>query len=361
MKPTSILCVDDNPDNLRVLLEHLNDAGLKLIIAEDGETAIRRANYAIPDIILLDIMMPVMDGFQTCARLKENPLTKHIPIIFMSALSETVNKLKGFEVGAVDYITKPFQREEVLARINAHLTIVRQRQELFELNATKDRFFSIVAHDMRNIFNRIMGFAQLSKVWADKGSDDKQKHYSKSLMNAVTEAHQLMENLQQWATSQRGMISFELKFFMLESAVKKAIDYYFEPAKQKEVQIINNINSDMNVYADQNMIETILRNLISNAVKFSPKGGKVVVSSKELDNEIEVLVSDNGIGIKDDVLSRLFAIDRKYKEKGTANEPGTGLGLVLCRELMEKHNGRIFAESKLNIGTTIGFALKKNL
>ncbi len=150
----TILVVDDNPTNLRVLVDYLGEIGYRTLVANSGERALTQLERVQPDLILLDVMMPGIDGFETCRRIKAAPAAADIPIIFMTALSETQHKLDGFQAGAVDYVTKPFQQEEMSARISTHLMIQRQRRELERVNAAKDVFISVIGHDLRSPIDR---------------------------------------------------------------------------------------------------------------------------------------------------------------------------------------------------------------
>ena len=155
IKNATILLVDDDSKNLGVLFEYLSCYGFTVLLSQDGESAIQQAETEQPDLILLDVIMPVMDGVETCRALKARDSTKDIPVIFLTALSETTDKVKGFEAGGADYITKPFQQAEVLARVTAHITIRQQQQQLRKLNLSKDRFVSILAHDLRGPLNSL--------------------------------------------------------------------------------------------------------------------------------------------------------------------------------------------------------------
>ena len=178
-KPT-VLIVDDNLNNLSLLYDYLKNIHIKVFIAENGESALKRLEYIKPDLILLDILMPGIDGFETCRQLKQNPETKDIPVLFITALTETVNKVNGFKLGAVDYITKPFQQEEVLARIQTHLTLHKLQKEqkikteqLFKLNQEKDEFLGIVAHDLKNPLSATLSVIELITSHYDQISKTK--------------------------------------------------------------------------------------------------------------------------------------------------------------------------------------------
>jgi len=354
----TILIVDDNPVNLRVMIQHLAEQGYETRIAQNGNEALEQLKIALPDIILLDIMMPGIDGFETCAKIKQMESAKDIPIIFMTALSETENKVKGLSLGAVDYITKPFQQEEVLARIDTHLTIRRQQNMLYQLNATKDRFFSIIAHDLRGVFNPLIISTNMLLKIAIKEDSSKMIKFSESVKKSAHNAYDLLENLLTWSRSQRQAIDVSIVKINLTKLIKNNINLFVEKAIQKDISITNDINEEVFVHADKNITDTILRNLINNALKFTHKNGNINIFIEQKENYVNVSVKDNGIGIEQNNLKKLFKIDSKYKKKGTANEQGTGLGLILCKELSLKNNGDIWVTSTPGEGSIFTFSLQ---
>jgi len=374
LKGAVILVVDDNPMNLGVLFDHLNASGFKILIAEDGESAIHQAKFAKPDIILLDIMMPGVDGFEACRNLKKNEETKDIPVIFMTALFETADKIKGFESGAVDYITKPFQNEEVIARITTHLTIQFQKKELEELNktkdkllkelgdlnATKDKFFSIIAHDLRSPFNGLIGASDLLIQSFEGLEKEIIIDLIRSMNIASRNAFNLLNNLLEWSRSQTGRIEWDPNITDISIIIRENRLLLKHNAEEKNISLVSEIQDNTFVYADEYMINTVIRNLITNALKYSRNGEEVRISSKDTGDFLEISVSDKGIGIKPENIGKLFRIDIHHTTKGTANEQGTGLGLILCKEFVEKHNGKIWVESELGKGATFRFTLPKS-
>jgi len=354
----TILIVDDNLVNLRVMLQHLAEEGYETRIAQDGHEAIEQLKIALPDIILLDIMMPGIDGFETCAKIKQIPSAQNIPIIFMTALSDTEHKVKGLRLGAVDYITKPFQQEEVLARINTHLTIRRQQVALHHLNATKDRFFSIIAHDLRGVFNPMMISSDMLVKVAEKEQSKKILNFATSLKKSTHNAYELLENLLTWSRCQRDNITVTIESLNLQKLIHSNIQLFDEKAKQKEINLFYEFDESISVNTDRNITNTILRNLIANALKFTHAGGNIRVAAQKIDANIaHVSVQDDGVGIDAEGIQSLFKIDSKYKKKGTADEQGTGLGLILCKELALKNNGDIWASSEEGKGSTFIFSL----
>lgn len=357
-EPTAtIMLVDDTPTNLSVLIDYLNEFGFEILIAVDGEGALTAAKAGHPDLILLDIMMPGMDGYETCKHLKKDPITKEIPVIFISALSESMDKVKGFASGGVDYITKPFQQDEVLARINTHLTLQRQKKELAELNTTKDKFFSIISHDMRGIFTPIVGSSDLIKRMVTKYDDDRLIKFSNNLSISVKNALKLFENLLEWSRLQQGRMAFDPLPLSLTELIAQTVALFSEHQKTENIQIVNNVNDVFNVSGDANMIKTIIRNLVSNALKFTHSGGTIHLNAQNNDGFIEISVSDSGIGMPQEKIDALFQLQHSKSSKGTDGERGTGLGLILCKDFVEKHGGKIWVNSIVGKGTTFEFSL----
>ncbi len=367
----TILIVDDNPTNLGVLFNALNQANFKVLVAEDGEHALAQLDRTKPDIILLDVLMPGIDGFETCRRLKASDIAAEIPVIFMTALSDTVDKIKGFEAGGVDYITKPLQHEEVLARVKAHLTIRQLQQQLKEqnellhdknqqlekLNASKDKFFSIIAHDLRSPFTGFLGLTQFIVENIDDWGKDKIKDITEKLNEAAENLYALLGNLLTWSRIQRGLLEHSPITFDITDVISRNLLLFTSNAKQKNIHFESSVPVGTAVYADPQMVDTVVRNLLSNALKFTKNGGMISIAAAQQDDLLHLSVADSGIGIPENKIDQLFRIDAKYKRAGTAGEQGTGLGLVLCNELVEKNGGTMWAESGVQQGTTFTFSL----
>lgn len=552
-----ILIVDDNPTNLGVLADYLETYDFEIITAVDGEDALETASEALPDLILLDVMMPGIDGFETCRQLKTAEATQDIPVIFMTALASEADKVRGFEVGAVDYVTKPVMQREVLARVNTHLCIrnlnrnlrkqlaelehaktaldqsqqqlkeayareherrllsdtlrevakivssslehekvldlilsqleqvvvyhrvsvtlisgnqlvlvggrntvgsevpsysmpidqyplnaavLAERQpvlladvtqddrwrststtdptrsfinapllvqgrpigllgvgrnddipyneedvqtvfafamqvaialenarlvedirhaneELAKLNVDKDKFFSIVAHDLKGPFLPLLGNAELlTDMAAASGSTDIAA-MSASIHRSAKRVFDLLENLLQWSRMQMGRMEYEPEPLNLHRMVEQTVNLLQETATSKEISLHNEVAPNLQVYADENMLDTIIRNLTNNALKFTTNGGHVMISANQNDKFVEIAVIDSGIGVKPEDLDKLFRIDVPHTTTGTAREQGTGLGLIMCQEMVEINGGRIWVESELGQGTTVKFTI----
>jgi PAS domain S-box-containing protein len=245
---------------------------------------------------------------------------------------------------------------DITERKQAEAIVKKTNEELIKLNAEKDKFFSIIAHDLKSPFNGFLGLTELMADKTENFSLEEVIEQSKSLNKAAKNLYKLLANLLEWAQVQNGSINFTPKNFDLSRLVSQSIDTIAQRALQKGITIVNEIGNSQKVYADDKMIGTVLRNLLSNAVKFTRKDGKVILSSKRLDNgTIEVSVTDNGVGIPEKDVKRLFRVEEKVSTKGTDGELSTGLGLLLCKEFVEMHRGKIWAESKENVGSTFYF------
>jgi two-component system sensor histidine kinase/response regulator len=403
-KKNTILVVDDQPQNIRLigtlLREHYN-----LLIADNGPKAIETALGKMPDLILLDIMMPEMSGFEVCKALKNDKRTREIPIIFLTAKTETEDLLKAFEIGGVDYVTKPFNALEVMARIKTHLelknskdTIKQQyselikkneqltkaysdlehqaqnlnklylqliqnetflrksNEELQKLNEMKDKFFSIVSHDLRSPFAGILTMTDILNHHIDEFSKDELVDMLRSLNKTAQQTYKFIEDLLEWSRSQMGRIQMNIEKEDLSSIIAGTLLTLNQQAELKNITIENNVPIGTYAFFDNNMMATIVRNLISNAIKFTHKGGKVSLNSEQTTIQgkpfVRLSVSDTGVGMNEDKISQLFSLEKVQSTPGTEKEKGTGLGIVICRDFIEKMGGKISVESKLNEGTT---------
>lgn len=230
-------------------------------------------------------------------------------------------------------------------------------QDLRTSNATKDKFFSIIAHDLRHPFNSISNFVTLMSKHAAALSKSDIIALSKELKESTDNTRDLLENLLQWAQAQRGSNPFKPEVIALVEITDEIIALLGPMAKDKKVQIESNVTTKTLVFADWQMLSTILRNLVSNAIKFTPENGAITMRASENDGMIQITVNDTGVGMSREKIGKLFKIDQQVVSRGTSNEKGTGLGLILCKELVEKNGGRIFAMSESGKGSTFAFTL----
>ena len=354
-RPPLILLVDDNTNNLGVLYSYLDAEQFTVLVSQSGERGVELARREKPDLILLDILLPGMSGFETCAKLKEIPQTAEIPVIFISALTDVDDKVRGFHAGGVDYITKPFQHEEVLARINTHLTIKRQREELNRLNATKDRFFSIIAHDLRGPFMGLLGALELLRDSRSDMDEDTTHDLIVNLYETSERTYHLLENLLEWAGSQQRSAKATPRPLAMGEMVRETVNLFHSSADQKNITVSVAIPDDLTAYADRNMINTVVRNLVNNAVKFTPRGGRVSITGTRRGELVEVTVADTGVGMEPSETKGLFSLAGLTSRPGTEGERGSGLGLLLAHDYIIRNQGTLTVESRPGEGSCFTF------
>jgi len=246
------------------------------------------------------------------------------------------------------------QTEELIRQKNI---LMKLNEELNELNASKDKFFSIIAHDLKNPFHSIIGLSYILLDDLGSGNIQKAKEIGSAINTSSVETFRLLENLLEWANSQRGKIPFSPVDFNLADIINEELRVVEDMSAGKNISIKNNVNDEMIIFADKNMLRTVIRNLLTNAIKFTPRNGSVEINGKVLAEEWEISVTDNGIGMNTGFIQNLFRIDSGVSTRGTENEKGTGLGLFLCKEFVEKHNGIISAESSEGKGSTFKFRI----
>jgi len=356
----TVLVVDDNPKNVQIIALLLRELKYKIIIAVNGKSAIDLVERARPDIILMDVMMPGMDGFEACQIIKTKPENENLPVIFLTALSEKVNIVKGFEAGGVDYITKPFNKEELISRIKTHLELKFARDEmqkmtnhLVELNSIKDKMFSVIGHDLRSPLGSIK--MTLDFLKSDTGQQYKIEDFRNSvnlLAQTTDEVFGLLENLLGWAKSQSGNLSVIPEEIKVCDLVNSVYLLHKGSFLHKKLNFENNVANSSIVCADMNMLKTVLRNLLSNAIKYTPEGGTIIVESNELNENTQIIVTDTGVGIPAENLSKIFDEKQHLSTYGTNKESGSGLGLILCQSFVKSNNGRLMVESGQGKGSS---------
>ena len=266
---------------------------------------------------------------------------------------------KYFEVIAYRVQTDRFAViiSDVTGRRKNEEEILQKNKELQKLNATKDKFFSIIAHDLKSPFNSIMGFTELLAEQVGKKDYSGVEKYSEIILQSSQRAVDLLINLMDWSRSQTGRIKFDPEYFELVECINDVTSLFNEIAGQKGVIIKKELPPNAPVFADPDMIKVVLRNLISNAIKFTKSSGEIIVSIQEKEKQTTVLVRDTGIGISKNRLEKIFRIDEAISTSGTNNEQGTGLGLILCKEFIEKHGGEISVESEIGKGSVFLFTI----
>ncbi len=353
-----LLIVDDVSKNLQVLGSVLREEDYEISAAISGKQALAIAADIHPDLILLDIMMPEMDGFETCRRLKDNPSTADIPVMFLTARTDADDIVKGFALGAVDYITKPFNRQELLARVATHLALRYSQQQLRETIRDKDKFFSIIAHDLRGPLGSFMSIAEyVAENIAELEINDA-KTLFREMQHTGKGVYVLLENLLEWSRIQLGTIQFNAEVVDIASILERTYNLLRSQADQKQITLKVDM-THLDVVADRNMIATVVRNLISNAVKYTPRGGQISVTlmTRPEQGKVYISVQDSGVGMDEERVAGLFDITQTKSTPGTDKEKGSGLGLILCKELVALHDQSLHVESEKGKGSTFTFTL----
>lgn len=247
--------------------------------------------------------------------------------------------------------------EEQAEQLQAQAEYLEEvNQNLITLNATKDKFFSIIAHDLKNPFTSILGFSEMLLNNFNKLTEEKKRQYIEIIYNSAMNVYKLLENLLEWARTQTGNINFEPELFDINPLFDNNIELIRDKLLEKGIAIEKNIPDEITVYADKNMINTVIRNLLTNAVKFTEKG-KIKIEAKPLEGYWECSISDTGTGIPQHKLQTIFSVEKSKSSPGTRGETGTGLGLILCKEFVEKNGGEISAESEEEKGSTFYFTI----
>lgn len=395
-----ILIVDDDRHFRTLTAAFLNDAGYSVIEAYDGIQALDMFRKYKPPVVLLDVYLPLLDGLSVLSEIAvESPETVTIMI---SADHRQKNIIEALRFGAWDYIYKPVEdlnliqltietslervftikklknsqkylenalldlkneneqrkaAQDELMKVNEELA--RSENDLKRANAEKDKFFSILAHDLNNPLNTLMLNAEMLVEYHEKMQKEKLIEKIKTVYKSSKFLVGLISNLQKWAVSQSGRLKYSPSNFDLYAVVKENIGLLEASLVKKNLKLIFEIEKFTYVYADKNMISTVIRNLLSNAIKFTDKNGEISVYNEIRQNAVRIYIKDTGMGISSDDMAKIFRLDVNNREIGSSQEKGSGLGLILCKEFVEKNGGNIYCSSKLGEGTTFHFSLPK--
>lgn len=359
----NILILDDEKTNIDIIKNAIRQDH-NIYYALKPKDALEIMKRVRVDLMLLDIVMPEMDGYELCRVMKKDDAFKNIPIIFITGKNDIESVVKGFAEGAVDYIAKPFEISELTARVRTHMELQRTRRqlemtnsELVKLNATRDRLFSIIGHDLRGSIGGIDSTLQFIMESSDLKESDV-RDLVKELKDPAWFAYNLLENLLEWGRSQDKDYKITYQCFDLKPLAAECFEGMKTLAAKKSIRVINTVGSVL-VEANKNMIATVMRNLLSNALKFTEAGGEISVAASEEEGLARVTVADNGVGIPGEKLKAIFNTGKYNSTPGTAGEKGTGLGLSLCRELIEMHKGSIWVESAEGKGSRFIFEVPR--
>jgi len=364
-----ILIVDDVMSNVLLLKILLTNEKFQVCTANCGNMCIEQAKKEHPDLILLDVMMPDISGFDTAVIMKKDPELKDIPIIFLTALNSPADLVKGFQVGASDFLSKPFNKEELVIRVMHQITVVaakriieQQNRELMATINNRDKMYSVIAHDLRSPMASIR--MVLNLVVASTSPDLVGPELFELLDKANKESeevHDLLDNLLKWTKSQTGRLNVVLQDLDLNDIIPGVVDIFEMIAQTKKINLsFQGTGEPLVVRADNDMLKTVVRNFMSNAVKFSPEGSTIEILMGTEGDFAKVSVRDHGVGIAADRIDSIF--HKGETTYGTGGEEGSGLGLQLCQDFARKNGGDVMVESVEGEGSTFSvlIPLKKD-
>jgi two-component system, sensor histidine kinase and response regulator len=371
-----VLIIDDNRHIRTQINLVLKLEGFETIEAEHGAQGIELAQERRPDLIVCDIIMPELDGYGVLERLRGLTETADIPFLFLSAKADRSDVREGMNLGADDYLVKPFSAQELVqaitARINRHNVTKREWERRVEslsaMSYSRDRFMSMMSHDLKSAFAGVMGLSEMLASKLDDLSFDRLQEISSLMKDAVQSTYNLLQSFVEWSRLQASGMQPAIGSLNIGEMTLSVMMQNSGYAAHKNIALTCTIPPDTHVMADANMTQVIIRNLLSNAIKFTQLGGAVEISVREtlLPNDssiIEYSVNDNGVGMTEEEVAKLMNADAangiQLSMPGTQGEKGTGLGMMFCRELLEKQGGTLTIHSKPSHGTTVTFTLAK--
>ncbi|MBC5796120.1 MAG: hybrid sensor histidine kinase/response regulator [Sphaerospermopsis sp.] len=392
---STILVVDDNPINLKLLDYTLSAAGYNVKMEANGLNVIQKVDDIMPNLILLDIMLPDISGFEICEQLQADPRTQSIPIIFMTALADTMDKVKGLSLGAVDYITKPFQKEELLARVRTHLhlqslitSLERQNQELRqltqrnedleqrvaertaelqaalekekELSQLKSRFITMASHEFRTPLAIISSSSGILQKFSDRLSAERKEQHFQTIQNTIKHITQILDDVLMINRAEAEKIELHLEASDIIAFCRHLKEEIETTSNQHTINFYLDLGEEIMenyliIQFDEKILRQILTNLLTNAIKYSPSHNLVNFSLTKNNNQILFKISDRGIGIPEADQANLFEPFHRASNVGTI--AGTGLGLSIVKKCVDLHQGKINVESRAGEGTTFTVSL----
>lgn len=360
-----ILIVDDVMSNVLLLKVLLTNEKFAIATASNGRQALEQVEKENPDLVLLDVMMPDMSGFEVAQHLKSNPNIADIPIIFLTALNSTADIVKGFQVGANDFISKPFNKEELIIRVTHQISLVAAKrlilsktEELQRTIAGRDKLYSVIAHDLRSPMGSIKMVLNMLILNLPSEKIGAEMYELLTMANQTTEdVFSLLDNLLKWTKSQIGKLNVVYQDVDLVEVTDGVIEIFSMVASLKKIRIREMKPEKMMVNADIDMLKTVVRNLLSNAIKFSKENSEVLVKMEEVDGMAVVSVQDYGCGISEEGQKKLLHTDTHFSTFGTNNEEGSGLGLLLCKDFVVKNGGKLWFTSKEGEGSIFSFSI----
>jgi two-component system sensor histidine kinase/response regulator len=340
-----ILVVDDQAPNIQIVGAVLGKLGYEIIPASDGATALKRVALRMPDLILLDLLMPGMNGYEVCLQLKLNPEWKEIPVIFLSAADDKDMIVRALDSGGVDYVTKPFNQAELISRVRTQLALKGARDRLKQLAEDKDELLGILAHDLKNYLGGINMSAELMSRQIERFKDERLAQLSDNMIRSSASAMAFVKEFLANSATDHGFTLKPTSADLAEIATA-AIAQYQEAARRKKIKIQTDFPAEaIFALADVFALDQILDNLISNALKFSPPDKSIFISIRPVNHHVECVVSDEGPGFTVEDKTKMFRRYGRLSARPTGGEPSTGLGLSIVRKLVLGMGGELTCDS----------------
>jgi len=346
-----VLVVEDENDCAELLRYHLQKNDFDAVIAHNGKEAIEAVQRRTPDVVLLDIMMPELNGWEVCRILRESVKGEFLPIIMLSALSDEEERVKGLSLGADDYLTKPYSMKELLLKIQQHIDRRQTLKQLKTREQEQSMTLGYMVHELKNSLNVIGGFSSLALR-----KDDSNK-YLKTIHTASTHAESLLNEASLLSRLEAGGEWLSRRHIDVGQLVGEAMDFFLDAANKKNIEIIFANSATTLVRGDETAIRQILVNLLSNAVKYNREGGKVWIHMDEGRGEVHISITDEGGGIEDVDLGRIF--EKFYRAADRQSQKGAGLGLYIVKQLTEAMGGKVMSASQLGTGSTFTVSFVK--
>ena len=370
-----ILIIDDDPQSLRLLNHALSEAGFRVAVANGGDVAFKVLAKRLPDLILCDVIMPEIDGYEVCRRLKAEPDHRDIPLIFLTSRTDPDDLLAGFEAGAVDYVTKPFSSGELLARVRTHTELKRARDTILDyahqlealngqlktMNTEKNHILGIVAHDLKNPLTTIMMSAEMVEERVHKVTPASLTEYMQMIRRNVDRIRTIITNLLDASRIDSGKLAVDFKPFELCEFATRLVEQYRDKATRKQISLNLELPSELiQVVSDENLLYQIADNLLSNALKYSPSERQVCFAISADAEHFQLVVRDQGPGFsRQDQLS-MFQKFTRLSAQPTAGESSTGLGLSIVKRLTELLEGQIDCQSESGQGAIFTVSLPRH-
>lgn len=368
-KGISLLYVEDDQALRESTATLLRNFFPHLQTAENGQIAWDKVQEAAPDLVITDIRMPVLDGIELCRRVKAKDF--NLPVMVISAHDEVTYLTEMINLGVDQFLAKPLDIHQLLPKLHRLCQGIQFKKAAWEteakrneyldslrrLNQDKDRFFSIISHDLKAPFNGILGLTEYMTNHQKQFNQQEWSEIAHQLNQSAKVYYQLLLNLLDWARLQRGLMEYHPLVTELFELTEQRLAPLLDFAQQKSIEMHNHIEADILVKVDRDMIGMVIHNLITNSIKFTPKGGRIELHAEPQGDRVQMSVRDTGLGMPDKIKNKLFQLEEKVSTPGTENESGTGLGLHLCKEMLDRHQGRIWVESELGKGSTFFFTL----